>query len=67
MTVISLLGGYDHTACCWQRSLYAYYVMCGSERLAAEVLSADCQCGGWVLLAGLMGGSMLLWAVLAGG
>ncbi len=46
MTVISLLVGYDHTACCWQRSLYAYYVMMWSRTVAAEVLSADCQCGG---------------------
>ncbi len=66
MTVISLLVGHDRTDCYWPRSLYAYYVMMWSERLAAEVLSADCHRGGCATLAGLMGGSMLLWAVLAG-
>ncbi|STP21497.1 putative permease [Escherichia coli] len=66
MTVISLLVGCDHTACCWQRSLYAYYVICGRERLAAEVLSADCHRGGCAAARRTDGGSMLLWAVLAG-
>ncbi len=60
-------GGYDHIACCWQRS-------------ALRVLRNDVVANVWslkfylpivsvvvvLLLAGLMGGSMLLWAVLAG-
>ena len=52
--------GYDHTACCWQRSLYAYYVMMVANVWPLKFYLPIVTVVVVLLLAGLMGGSMLL-------